>query len=119
MNVHSNLPAISSRAMDSLAISLRAFVMDINAKPRGSRDWKPPPASQWALVFDTETTTDPSQRLRFGCYQLRKGQALDETGLFFDPDALSEDERGTLEAFAAVHGFKCMTHTAFVEDVFF
>jgi hypothetical protein len=42
-----------------------------------------------------------------------------ETGLFFDPDALSEDERGALEAFAAAQGFKCMTHTAFVEDVFF
>jgi hypothetical protein len=71
---------------DSLAISLRAFVADIYAKPAGvPSNWKPPPASTWTLVFDTETTTDPSQRLRFGCYQLRKGQALDEAGLFFDP----------------------------------
>jgi transposase-like protein len=119
MNVHSNLPAISSPTMDSLAISLRAFVKDINAKPRGSSDWKPPPASRWTLVFDTETTTDPSQRLRFGCYQLRKGEVLDEAGLFFDPNVLSEDERRTLETFAAAHRLKCMTHTAFVEDVFF
>jgi hypothetical protein len=29
-------------------------------------------------------------------YQLRKGQALDEAGLFFDPEALSEAERHTL-----------------------
>jgi hypothetical protein len=63
---------------DSSAISLRAFVTDINAKPTGPGKWKPSPASRWTLVFDTETTTDPSQRLRFGCYQLREGQVLDE-----------------------------------------
>ena len=40
-------------------------------------------------------------------------------GLFFDPDALSQTERRTLEAFAASHGLKCMTRTAFVEDVSF
>ena len=43
----------------------------------------------------------------------------DETGLFFDPDVLSEDECRTLEAFAAVHSLKCMTHAEFVEDIFF
>jgi hypothetical protein len=119
MNAHTNLPEIVPQTADNLAISLRAFVTDINAKPRGSSDWNPPPASKWTLIFDTETTTDPSQRLRFGCYQLRKGEAIDEAGLFFDPDALSKDEQGTLEAFAAEHGFKCMPHTAFVEGVFF
>ena len=70
--------------MDSLSISLRAFVTNLNAKPRGSNDWRPPPPSKWTLVFDTETTTDPSQRLRFGCYQLRKGEVLDEAGFFFE-----------------------------------
>jgi hypothetical protein len=104
---------------DSLAISLRAFVTDIKAKPAGSSNWNPSPVSKWTLVFDTETTTDPSQRLRFGCYQLRKGHALDEAGLFFDPEALSEAERATLETFAAAHGLKTMTTPQFVEDVFF
>ena len=119
MNAQGILTAISSPAMDSLAISLRAFVTNLNAKPRGSNDWKPPPPSKWSLVLDTETTTDPSQRLRFGCYQLRKGEVLDEAGLFFDPDVLSEAERRTLETYAAACALKCMTHTAFVEDVFF
>ena len=39
--------------------------------------------------------------------------------MFFDPDVLSEGERCTLEAFAAANCLKCMTYTAFVEDVFF
>jgi DNA polymerase family B len=106
-------------ATDSVAISLRAFVTDPNGKPALRSNWKPPPASKWTLVFDTETTTDPSQRLRFGCYQLRNGPDLDEAGLFFDAEALSQAERATLVAFAAAHGLNCMTAAKFVEDVFF
>jgi hypothetical protein len=59
------------------------------------------------------------RKIRFGCYQLRKGQALDEAGLFFDPEALSEAEQRTLEAFAAANRLRCMTTALFVEDVFF
>ena len=97
MNAHNPGSALTPPATDSLAISLRAFVTDPQAKPRRPSNWKPPPSSQWTLVFDTETTTDPSQRLRFGTYQLRKGLDLDETGLFFDPEVLAEAERCTLE----------------------
>ena len=32
--------------------------------------------SEWILVFDTETTIDESQKLRFGTYQVRKGKSL-------------------------------------------
>jgi len=109
----------SERATDGQAISLRAFVTDPQAKPRGPSSWKPQRSSKFTLVFDTETTTDPSQRLRFGSYQLRKGQDLNEAGLFFDPEALSDAERRTLEGFAASRGLRCMTATTFVEDVFF
>lgn len=119
MNTHNPGSALTPRATDSLAISLRAFVTDPQAKPPRPSNWQPPRPSQWLLVFDRETTTDPSQRLRLGSYQLRKGEVLNEAGLFFDPDALSEGERRTLEAFSAAHSLKCMTHTAFVEDVFF
>ena len=78
MNAH-NPWSGAPQPTDSLAISLRAFVTDPQAKPRRPSNWRPPRSSQWTLVVDTETTTDPSQRLRFGCYQLRKGEALDET----------------------------------------
>lgn len=100
MNTHNPGSALTPRATDSLAISLRAFVTDPQAKPPRPSNWQPPRPSQWLLVFDTETTTDPSQRLRLGSYQLRKGEVLNEAGLFFDPDALSEGERRTLEAFS-------------------
>ena len=121
MNVYSISPTIASQATDSLAISLRGFVTDPHVRPRGPSDWKPPRPSKFTLVFDTETTTDPSQRLRFGSYQLRKGDTLVDggSGLFFDPEVLSEDERRTLESFATSHRLKCMTHTEFVEEIFF
>jgi hypothetical protein len=114
-----NSPNTPSPATDNLPILLRAFVTNPVAKPRVASRWKPERPSRFTLVFDTETTTDPSQRLRFGNYQLRKGGALNEAGLFYDLEALSEDERRTLESFAASNGLKCMTHTEFVENVFF
>ena len=39
--------------------------------------------------------------------------------MFYDPDVLTEAERRTLEAFAAMHSFKSMTKAAFVEDIFY
>jgi transcriptional regulator with XRE-family HTH domain len=119
MSSHNAGPGLTPQAIVNLAISLRAFVTDPQTSPRSRKKPKRTSASEWTLVFDTETTTDPSQRLRFGSYQLRKGLALEEAGLFFDHDALSEAERRTLESFAASRGLKCMTITEFVEDVFF
>lgn len=38
------------------------------------------------IVFDTETTTDPSQRLLFGCYRFLESAICTEEGLFYAPD---------------------------------
>jgi hypothetical protein len=64
------------------------------------KDHPPAGPSEYVLVFDTETTTDPSQRLRFGCYQFWKGDTLIEAGLFFDP-SLPSAEQELLAAFPA------------------
>ena len=47
MNAHNPGSALTPRATDSLAISLRAFVTDPQAKPRRPSNWKPPRPSQW------------------------------------------------------------------------
>ena len=65
--------------INRLIIQLRAYIA---SRPRfGQR-----PDRRWTsgitLIFDTETTTDPSQRLRFGAYQLRHNGALLERGYF-------------------------------------
>jgi hypothetical protein len=71
---------------DRLSISLRAFVASTPGQSRKERVGKKSRSvspSEFTLVFDTETTIDASQRLRFGSYQLRKGDRLDESGLFY------------------------------------
>jgi hypothetical protein len=84
-----------------LAISLRAFVTPEQAKQKPKRKMRQSAGpSEYVLVFDTETTTDPSQRLRFGCYQFWKGDTLIEAGLFFDP-SLPSAEQELLAAFPA------------------
>ena len=75
--------------------------------------------SEWALIFDSETTTDESQKLRFGTYQVRKGAELMESGVFYDPETLSKAEQKTLKEYATVHDLKFLTATEFIEDVFY
>jgi hypothetical protein len=69
--------------VDRLIIQLRAYIA---AKPgkfdRPARPWN----SGIAVIFDTETTTDPSQRLRFGAYQIRHDGGLLERGIFHADD---------------------------------
>ncbi|HZQ44949.1 MAG TPA: hypothetical protein VFA99_16980 [Acidobacteriaceae bacterium] len=52
------------------------------------------------IVFDTETTTDPTQRLLFGCYRFIENGISVEEGLFHAPD-LSTYQVKTLREYAA------------------
>ncbi|MGO8948000.1 MAG: hypothetical protein ACLQUY_10125, partial [Ktedonobacterales bacterium] len=95
------------------------------------------PYEGWCLIFDTETTTDTRQALRYGFYQIRgigqdqrmrlyrRGEltreALDrlqEEGVFYDPDTLSQKEIDTIQAYAAEHDLECLTQAEFV-DLFY
>jgi hypothetical protein len=71
------------------------------------------------LVFDTETTSDESLRLRFGTFQLRKGGELERTGIFFDPDAVTETEVEELRSAANRSGAYLMPMAEFIEDCLF
>lgn len=108
---------------DHLPVAIRAF-----ATPQ-FRELKEPaqseprraaaPASEWTLIFDTETATDAGQALRFGTYQLRKGSELNESGMFYDPDGVTADELATLSAYSEAHALALVTREQFVVDVFF
>lgn len=52
------------------------------------------------IVFDTETTTDPAQRLLFGSYRFMENGICTEEGLFHGPD-LSTGQLKTLRQYAA------------------
>ena len=111
---------------EPLIICLRAYAeagLSTPFIPKGSngqpKKHRTPRASPWTLVFDTETTTDAGQSLRFGAYQVRHGEALRDGGLFYDPDALTAGELATLTRHAEAHGLKLLTRESFVEDVFY
>jgi hypothetical protein len=79
--------------IDRLIVELRAYV------PGGRRRADRPSDRRWtsglSVTFDTETTTEPSQRLRFGAYQLRQHGGLFERGLLY-ADNLAPEEIAVL-----------------------
>ncbi len=77
-----------------------------------------PGPSAWSLVFDTETTTDLSQRLRIGAWQTRKAGRLRDEGLFYDPEVITPSELATLEQYARKHELRVLSREQFVEQVF-
>jgi hypothetical protein len=106
-----------------LAIAVRAFApppqKPDQERSNAKRLGRPAPPSEWTLVFDTETTTDPAQRLRVGAYQFRKGEVLDEAGFFYDPAALDAAELDLLSHAAAERGLRLRTVTEFTDEVLF
>ena len=85
--------------------------------PRADPD--PIEASRYVLIFDTETATVEGQGLRFGVYQLCEGDDLDEAGIFYDRDGLTEADLTVLRDYAAAHGLAFMTTQEFVETVLY
>jgi hypothetical protein len=108
----------SIRDLEEYMVAVRAYVPLEKAEPARKPRPSPKP-SEWVLIFDTETTTDPAQRLRFGSFQLRFKGDLDRSGLFYHPSALSARDKRVLVQFAAEHRLELLTVEEFVEDVLF
>lgn len=110
---------------DRLTIALRAYTETAQHSLPDERSGKRPrrplldKPSPWVLVFDTETTTDASQALRFGAYQVYEGDMLYEAGLFHEPGALAEDEVAVLADCANTHRLVLRTRESFVDEIFY
>lgn len=108
-----------------LPIAVRAF-LDARPPATGSSDspsnrrFRIPDAgpSEWTLVFDTETTTDAAQQLRFGTYEVRKHQQLKESGFFYD-ETLSRKDRDLLQQVASDSGLQAIPVEEFIERIFY
>jgi hypothetical protein len=60
-------------------ILLRGYVESEPAPERDGGRWRLQP-SEYVLFFDTETNDNAAQQLRFGCYQVWKGNQRRERG---------------------------------------
>src|ERR1700734_1989028 len=76
------------------SILLRAYAEVPYEKHRS----KAPITPEWVFVFDTETTSNEAQRLRFGVYQLLQKDRLKQHGLFYDDVTPAELEALKTEA---------------------
>jgi hypothetical protein len=127
---------------DPMPVAVRAYAVPVEEpketkSARGGRGkkYRPP---QRALVFDTETTVDATQRLNIGCwrYYIDRPDALPgtvcvEEGLFFDDDLPERDPvgYGVLRAYVestAANVFpghstrlRLLSRTEFVEQVLY
>ncbi len=79
-----------------ILLRVYAETKDKESRPKG------PTAPEFVLVFDTETTPDEAQQLRFGTYQLLQKGKIREKGLFYGMVTPAELE--TLKAEAPKHG---------------
>ncbi len=102
-------------APDHLPIALRSYAV----APKARKFKQGIGASDWTLTFDCETRTDAGQALRFGAFQLRKGDAVKFAGLFYDPQELSAEELETLRAYAKRHKLMVVTRDEFADDWLF
>jgi hypothetical protein len=68
------------------------------------------------LVFDTETTTDTKQELRFGVARVYANGNLTRTVVFYDK--VTEAERETISRYAEERGFESLSREEFVLSVF-
>jgi hypothetical protein len=110
---------------DHLPIALRAFAgpQFVELKePRTSpprRKRSKVAASPWTLIFDTETTTDAGQALRFGTYQVRRAGELFGGGIFYEPSTVTAAELETLRSYAESAGLTLLTRDEFAERIFY
>src|SRR4051794_22625383 len=103
-------------------IAVRAYVEQVHkpkAQPKNSKRPEPLPASNWVLIFDTETTLDAAQHLRFGTYQVREGAMLREEGLFLDPETISKRDHCLLHQYADQHRIQLRRLDDFIDNVFY
>ncbi len=77
--------------------------------------------SKYAIIFDTETTTDHAQNLRLGTYQVRKDgrKGPIENGIFYERATLSTDEFALLEAYASKKLFGVAKPESFIRDILY
>src|SRR4051794_107887 len=98
-------------------ILLRGYV-ETDSPKRDRRPWRQPP-SEYVLFFDTETTPDAAQQLRFGCYQVCQGDQCRERGIFYDPGNVKPTELSKLHRVANSRGHRLLTASDFVDRVFY
>jgi hypothetical protein len=96
------------------AIAVRAYTELPNSEPLGNLPVKEGlTASKWTVAFDCETTVEATQQLRVGFFQIREHSKLNKSGIFFDPNAISESDEGLIRLYASTHNLEALAIAEF------
>ncbi|QQR92688.1 MAG: hypothetical protein IPJ89_00375 [Candidatus Iainarchaeum archaeon] len=69
---------------------------------------------QGVLVFDCETTTDAVQNLKFGSYQYRVNDIIQDIGIFYNPTEVTAEELNYLQTASSQKLIQLYTREQFV-----
>jgi hypothetical protein len=104
--------------VSKVAIAIRAYTERPDHEPLGNLPAKEGlTASKWTVVFDCETSVEPTQQLRVGFFQVRENSKLNRSGIFFHPKAVSEADKKRIELYASSHNLEILTIAEFRVDV--
>lgn len=100
-------------------IAVRAYTQPKRKRKERDRD-KQMSNFDTVFVFDTETTDDQAQDLKFGSFVMKSGDITDQIGFFYNPSKVSDKELNELRAYCEKNGIvKLYPLSKFVEDVFY
>jgi hypothetical protein len=105
---------------DELPILLRAFVESARKNPsksRGSGRQNLQAASDWSVIIDNETTTDPGQSLRIGFCRVYHRDEMRRHVLFYADDLSGNDLR-IVRQFAKPD-LEIMSREEFIDTIFY
>lgn len=100
-------------------MAVRAYTRPKRKHKQKDRD-KHSPNFDTVFVFDTETTDDQSQDLKFGSFVIKSGDITNLIGIFYDPSKVSYKEFKDLRNYCKNNGIvKLYTTNEFIDSVFY
>lgn len=97
-------------------IALRVYTN--NKKIFNSKKEKPL-NHQRVFVFDTETTNDEYQNLKFGSFVVYSNDILEKRGIFYNPKCISRSESKILEPFCRRNNIPLYNVETFIAEIFY
>jgi hypothetical protein len=108
---------------ENQTILLRALAEPAKSSRKGKRPQPPKGAllesSDWSLVFDCETTTDPGQALRFGFCRVYFREDLRREVCFYRTGRVLKSEVSLIKAYAEAVGVEVMPCDEFIDKIFY
>ncbi len=99
-------------------IAIRAYTEETNKKLK----WEGTEVNNEftrLLIFDTETTSDEYQNLKFGSFMIVQNSQKNLTGIFYHKDNLTKEELEIIKKYCDKNNIQLFDVERFIEDIFY